>query len=361
MPTFIKTGFWEKVAKGYKGWLNLDDLITSIASNGPTSLSFPTLQDEIQIFDNTTMYTFSNNSDIFSTELRFPNLTNVTSSFVVSGGNGYVYSSLVSIPNLTTVGGDFGIRGGSNTSISTFNLSSLSTVGGSINVEGVNTYPTLNLSALTTVGGSITIAYGNFIDTDSTIDLSSLVTVGGNIGFNANPSISTFNLNSLTTVNEINVQAGTSTNPATLNLSSLTTIRELNINNSGISTINLNSLTTVGYEINFYRVNLLTSLDLSSLTTFSTGSNGFNISECSGLTTVNISGLTTIPLTLYISFYGCALNVTTVNDILIKIAAISPTGTGAIELTGGTNAAPTGAGLTAKTTLQSNGWTVSTN
>ena len=28
MPTFIKTGFWEKLQKGYKGYLNLDDLIT---------------------------------------------------------------------------------------------------------------------------------------------------------------------------------------------------------------------------------------------------------------------------------------------------------------------------------------------
>ena len=29
MPTFIKTGFWEKTKQGYKGWLNLDLLISS--------------------------------------------------------------------------------------------------------------------------------------------------------------------------------------------------------------------------------------------------------------------------------------------------------------------------------------------
>lgn len=34
MPTFIKTGYWEKIQKGYKGWLNLDDLITSSISTG---------------------------------------------------------------------------------------------------------------------------------------------------------------------------------------------------------------------------------------------------------------------------------------------------------------------------------------
>lgn len=35
MPTFIKTGLWEKVVKGYKGWLNLDDLIRSIGAGTP--------------------------------------------------------------------------------------------------------------------------------------------------------------------------------------------------------------------------------------------------------------------------------------------------------------------------------------
>lgn len=29
MSYFIKTGFWEKSAKGFKGWLNLDDVIKS--------------------------------------------------------------------------------------------------------------------------------------------------------------------------------------------------------------------------------------------------------------------------------------------------------------------------------------------
>jgi len=34
MPTFIKTGFWESAVKGYKGWLNLEDLISGIAITG---------------------------------------------------------------------------------------------------------------------------------------------------------------------------------------------------------------------------------------------------------------------------------------------------------------------------------------
>jgi hypothetical protein len=38
MATFIKAGFWEKLCKpckGYKGWLNLDELIQSLAPPAP--------------------------------------------------------------------------------------------------------------------------------------------------------------------------------------------------------------------------------------------------------------------------------------------------------------------------------------
>lgn len=34
MSTYIKTGFWEKAHKGFKGWLDLDSLIESIAGEG---------------------------------------------------------------------------------------------------------------------------------------------------------------------------------------------------------------------------------------------------------------------------------------------------------------------------------------
>ena len=42
MPTFIKTGYWEKLQKGYKGWLNLDEIISGAAITGSgTSGYFP--------------------------------------------------------------------------------------------------------------------------------------------------------------------------------------------------------------------------------------------------------------------------------------------------------------------------------
>lgn len=41
MPTFIKTGFWEKGQKGYKEWLNLDNLIAnSIGTGSPGQIAY---------------------------------------------------------------------------------------------------------------------------------------------------------------------------------------------------------------------------------------------------------------------------------------------------------------------------------
>ncbi len=55
-----------------------------------------------------------------------------------------------------------------------------------------------------------------------------------------------------------------------------------------------------------------------------------------------------------------ALDETSVNFILTQIDAAG-TSNGTLSISGGTNAAPTGAGATAVTNLQSRGWTVSTN
>jgi hypothetical protein len=53
MPTFIKTGFWEKQAKGFRGWLNLDDLIVSITggSSAPRYITI-TSDRELTVEDN---------------------------------------------------------------------------------------------------------------------------------------------------------------------------------------------------------------------------------------------------------------------------------------------------------------------
>lgn len=49
MPHFIKTGFWEKSAKGLKGWLNLEQLITSIGGSATWGNITGTLSDQTDL------------------------------------------------------------------------------------------------------------------------------------------------------------------------------------------------------------------------------------------------------------------------------------------------------------------------
>jgi hypothetical protein len=60
------------------------------------------------------------------------------------------------------------------------------------------------------------------------------------------------------------------------------------------------------------------------------------------------------------SWYNCALSQTSVNNILISLDTAGQLN-GTVNLAGGTSAAPSGAGATAKTSLQGKGWTVVTN
>ena len=60
------------------------------------------------------------------------------------------------------------------------------------------------------------------------------------------------------------------------------------------------------------------------------------------------------------SFENNSLDATSVNDVL-QSADASGKVNGTIHLSAGTNAAPTGAGITAKANLITKGWTVLTN
>ena len=66
MPTFIKTGFWEKNTSSYKGWLNLDDLFKSFLSYKPVNYVLRSTYAEM-IADGTptvnTIYTITNDEN----------------------------------------------------------------------------------------------------------------------------------------------------------------------------------------------------------------------------------------------------------------------------------------------------------
>jgi hypothetical protein len=60
------------------------------------------------------------------------------------------------------------------------------------------------------------------------------------------------------------------------------------------------------------------------------------------------------------AWYDCALNQTSVNNILVSLDT-SGIVNNYVNINGGTSAAPSGAGAAAKTSLQGKGWTVATN
>jgi hypothetical protein len=87
--------------------------------------------------------------------------------------------------------------------------------------------------------------------------------------------------------------------------------------------------------------------------------------SCTGLTSLNVGTSGSIfassGCTNYSNaFLGCALNQTTVDNILVGINAAG-TSSGTLYIAAGTNATPSATGQTATDALRARGWTVSLN
>ena len=82
---------------------------------------------------------------------------------------------------------------------------------------------------------------------------------------------------------------------------------------------------------------------------------------CSSMTSFPANMFDTCPATNFTSaFVNCALNQTSIDNILVSIAAAG-TSSGTLNMTDGTNATPSATGLAAKATLVGRGWTVTHN
>lgn len=96
MPTFIKTGFWEKTKKGYREWLNLDQFVESKIP-APTYKVFTALltqtggNGELYVYEGTptsigVTYTIAANDDNLAdfTNIGAPN-NNIGTIFMATG------------------------------------------------------------------------------------------------------------------------------------------------------------------------------------------------------------------------------------------------------------------------------------
>ena len=122
------------------------------------------------------------------------------------------------------------------------------------------------------------------------------------------------------------------------------------------------TVNTTSFRGFLYGCSSLKEIDISNFDlTLTTDFDYFAI-NCTSLKTVGIgAAFNNTPCIKFTNaFSNCALGEQTVNDILVALVTAGRSN-GTLGLGGGTNAAPTGEGATAKATLQARGWTVTTN
>jgi hypothetical protein len=337
----------------------------------------------------------------------FSDLTSVTNiNFESSGG------FACSFPSLTTVSGSMEFTG---SSISSLDANSLTSIGVELNLTSCGNLMTLSMTSLTTVGVDIlidcnllttatltslqTVSSGtNAVPTQfqitapnlTSLNLSSLTSIGlasSNASFGLTLSVASLVTVSLPALNSVagatsirsgigpvnfsapaltttdgDIDFSTNTVIASLTLTAYQTNGEL-FTLSGctaITSLSLPSLVSVVDTLRFDGCTALTSVSCPSLTTISNiGLNPFGSANCPLLTSANFPVLVCADGLVY-DLAGCALAAASVNQMLHR-GVVSGTTTGTYNLNGGTNAAPSGAGVADKATLIGLGNTVNTN
>jgi hypothetical protein len=217
------------------------------------------------------------------------------------------------------------------------------------------------LDALTSLSLPNMVTAGSIILSSTSLtthSYPSLVNMLGNFGGTL-PALTTVSVPNLVSIgNSFN---GTFATITTLNFPSLVTLGSAFPTLAACTSLLLPSLQVVGGAFSLTAASL-TTLSLPAIVTFDST---FAITAANMTTFSMGSTLKRIGGNFTMSFM--ALNVASVNGILVSLAALDGTnGTTAyssktINIGGGTSAAPTGAGATAKTTLQGRGCTVTTN
>lgn len=146
----------------------------------------------------------------------------------------------------------------------------------------------------------------------------------------------------------------------------------------------LESISSDAGELIISGCDLMTILRLPVLSAIGNAGT-LDFGDCTTLVTLNLGSLTTIGSSVdlvgagctilsspvignfvsgnnsSINFFGCALTATVVNHILARCVASPLFTTGTVDLSGGTNAAPTGQGIIDSATLTGRGCTITTN
>lgn len=281
------------------------------------------------------------------TEFSFGNPVTVTGNLTLQ--NDVVTTSLI-FRNLTSIGGNaqFVV----NTALNLIQFSALEEVTGFLNISANTNLESIILPALETTGADL-ILEGPSV---TIFQIPQLITVGNELSFS--------NLDSLTSLSLPNLTTTVSNAYFTLAAATSVSIPSLIIVDADLifvgcslmETVNLSSLVEV--TLNFgIAATSLTALALPSLTTVG---NGFTANATPTL--ISFSAPNWLPTDgTTINFSGDALSQVSVNHILARCVANAAFVSGTVDLSGGTNAAPSGQGAADVITLTGRGVTVTTN
>lgn len=217
-------------------------------------------------------------------------------------------------------------------SVTSINAPLLTSSGGDVDVSSCNSLTSLTLTSLNSVAGSFNAANCTSL---AALSMASLTSLGQNLQFDNCPTLVTANFSNLPSVGGV-LSGNNCAALTTVTLTSLTSVANgISINGCpSLVTLNLSSVSSIGFDSSFDSDTSLVALTLNATWPFPDG--------------------------IQFTAFNCALNAASVNDALIKADAAGLTGT-VIDISGGTSAAPSGAGATAKTNLIAAGNTVNTN
>lgn len=200
----------------------------------------------------------------------------------------------------------------------------------------------------------------------SVLDIHSIVSVPGFFVLNYLDVLASINLPNLTSAGAIFFDNNALL--TTLNVPLLSTVStDVAINvNPLLTSISLSSLVSIGGAFAFDNNTAMTSIDMPLMTTYvGAAGTGIVANTCPNLTTFNAPNIIfSAGAGVVVDFNGCALNQTSVEQILSRGVATGGGGGAIMDLSGGTNFGQAGlspAGAADLATLLGNGWTVLMN
>ena len=266
----------------------------------------------------------------------------------------------LSLPLLASLEGRLSLS--ANDSLTALLLPALQSCAGALEIYQHAAMTEIDLSALASCAGSLQI----FNTALTSLDLSAVQSIGAmNVG--VNDALTSLDLSALTTINPGGL-VQIFNNPAlvALDLSRLTTIHgQLSLPANAITSVSLGALQTLTGSFSVNGDGAVVSVDLSGLTQIPAGAQvqlrscgaltsvsissivsiagGLEVSSCGFITSVTVAASIALSNDFLISFADSALDNATVDAILAACAAgMGGTNSGTLDLSGGSNATPTG-------------------